>query len=888
MTAALLVLALLAPATGPAVGETVASVQIEAPGLDAERFTRYVDLKAGQPVTTEAIRHAVDLLHATGELEDVVVEARRTPGGLELIFRLVPAPLLGAIRAEGDAVATPRFLRRVTRLREREPLWPPRLERAARDAALALAEQGYLEARVTAAARGMTSRADAVFTVDSGPLARVGHATLEGVEPGLEILLKGLPRPRPGEVFERSRSRRAAETLRKRLVELGRWRATVDVREAYDPASARVSLAFRVEAGPVASVEFRGARPSGPLRRQIETLLRDGSLKGDVLEEATERLEEDLHRRGYREASVSHGEEARAGGQVAVLRAEAGPLAQVASVAIVGDEAAARGAVLGVRAGEPLQDRLVQEDVRSLTRALEEEGYAEARVDPDVPEAGGAIPVVFRIRAGPRSVITAFDVEFPSPSPQEIAPSELRLRVGDPYRIRDLARDRTDLLSAYRNAGFLQAEVTPEVAFSAERSEARVRLRVSPGPRTVIGRIVIAGLEATREEVIRRELTFSEGEPLGLQKVLESQRRLGALGILERVSISEMDPEALERRSLVVTAEEAPRTTVAYGIGSAERDPLRASAEVTRRNLSGMDRSLSTFVRASFRGNRFLATYREPYLFGRKQDLFVTGFREEDDRETFDFVRLGGLVQTARSLSTPWSLILRYTFQQTDVFNIQVPLDELDRQFRSSTFSGPSASLVNDTRDDPLEPRRGRFLGADVQLSHRVLGGDSFIKGFLQAASYERLSAHVLLALGARLGLARTFGLGEPLRLPLPDRFFAGGDYSLRGYRLDTAGPLERSSTGTLVPTGGNALLLGGAELRVDAGRFVSVAAFAGAGGVYPLVSGMNLRGLLPTAGVGLRYKSALGPLRIDWGFKLNRRPGEGPSRFHFTIGHAF
>jgi outer membrane protein insertion porin family len=134
-----------------------------------------------------------------------------------------------------------------------------------------------------------------------------------------------------------------------------------------------------------------------------------------------------------------------------------------------------------------------------------------------------------------------------------------------------------------------------------------------------------------------------------------------------------------------------------------------------------------------------------------------------------------------------------------------------------------------------------------------------------------------VLALSARLGLARTFGLGESLLLPRPDRFYAGGDYSLRGFRIDAVNPL-----------GGNALLLGGAELRIDTWRDFSTAVFAEAGNVFPLVSRVDVRDLRYTAGVGLRYKSAFGPLRVDWGFKLNRRDGESRSRLHVTIGHAF
>ena len=407
---------------------------------------------------------------------------------------------------------------------------------------------------------------------------------------------------------------------------------------------------------------------------------------------------------------------------------------------------------LKVRPGTPLEDRRIEEDAQTLARALEDRGYAQAQVEADVPEGGGELPVVFRVRAGTVSTIASFAVRSAETLPAGAELRELRMREGEPYRVRDLARDRASVLAAYRNAGYLQAEVVPEVSRAPAGGPVDVLLRVTPGPRTEVDHIVISGLEATREEVVRRELALQEGGALGQQKVLESQRRLGSLGIFQRVSLSEMDPESRSARSVVVTAAEGPRTTVAYGIGYAEHERLRFSAEVTRRNLWGLDRSLTAFARVSFRGSRLETTYREPYLFGRRQELFVTAFREEEDRDGFDFVRYGGLLQTARSLSPAWSLIVRYAYQETSIFNIEVPLDEVDRQFRSTTFSGPSASVVNDTRDDPLDPRRGRFIGADVQLSHEALGGDTFLKGFLQAATYQRLTARAVLAVSGRLG----------------------------------------------------------------------------------------------------------------------------------------
>jgi outer membrane protein insertion porin family len=878
-------LLLVLQALSPLEGERVGSVTIEGVADAPVRFGRYLEVRAGEPLQASVVRHVVEVLHATGEFEDVVVRAEPGPEGLDVVFHLVPAPFLAEVRVEGDAVVTPAALRRIARLRAQEPLWASRLDKAAQDVALRLARDGYLEASVTAALERAPAGAIAVFTIRSGARVRVGETRLEGVSAAEAARLAALAALRRGDVYRRSEALAAADKIRKRLVASGRWRARVALHESYDPGSARVALVYAIEPGSRTSVAFRGDRISAGLRGRLETLLREGALKGDALEEATDKIEEEQKGAGHRDVTVARSIESAGDHETVAYDVHGGAIATVASVKVLG--APGLEALVTTREGAALDDRRIDADARALARALEEDGHVQAKVDVELREGGGLIPVTFRARPTLRTVIASVSVEAPSPAGAE-APRELREREGRPYRARDLALDRNDLLSSYRDAGYLQAEVTPEVALSADRSEARVTLRVAPGPRTDVDHIILAGLDRTREEVVRRELLVREGEPLGLQRVLDSQRRLGGLGIFRRVTISEMDPESFGRRSLLVTAEEAARTTVSYGVGYAERDLLRGSAEVTRRNLSGMDRSVSLFIRASFRGSRFLATYREPYIFGRRQELFVTGFREEEQRDTFSFTRVGGLLQTARALSPRWSLILRDTFQQTSVFDLQVPLDEVDRQYRSSTFSGPSVSLVNDTRDDPLDPRRGRFVGADVSLSTRLLGGDSFLKAFLQGATYSRLRVGSTLALNARIGLGRTLGVGEPLRLPLPDRFFAGGDYSLRGFKLDTVGPLELGTSGRLVPTGGNALLAAAAELRQDVGRFLSVAAFGEAGNVYALVEDIDLGDVRYVAGLGLRYRSALGPIRIDWGYKLNRRANETPYHFHFTIGHAF
>jgi outer membrane protein insertion porin family len=369
--------------------------------------------------------------------------------------------------------------------------------------------------------------------------------------------------------------------------------------------------------------------------------------------------------------------------------------------------------------------------------------------------------------------------------------------------------------------------------------------------------------------------------------VLESQRRLSALGIFERVAISEIDPSRERRRDVVVRVEEAPTTAISWGVGYSEQDRLRGSVEVSRRNLGGLGRTASVFLRGSFRGSRFLLNLREPWLFGRQLDSFLTGFWEEESLPSFDYNRKGAIVQVGRTFDRRATFILRYLHQDTHVYNIQVPPEQIDRQYRTYTVSGPAASVVWDSRDDPLEPRRGLFLSADLQMSAQPLGGVSYLKGFFQATGIRRLRADLVFVLSGRLGLSGTFGDEGPL-LPLPERFFAGGDYGPRGFPVDGVGPQFVGSDGKLYPTGGNALLLGGAELRYDVRRSLQLAGFLDLGNVYPEVRDLGFSDLRRSAGLGVRYKTPIGPIRLDWGYVLDRRPGESSSHVHLTIGHAF
>jgi outer membrane protein assembly factor BamA len=879
----------VAAAEAPGTPEFVRAVRIEAeePG----RLLPLVGVVVGQPLDPAEVRRTVELMFATGRFEDVTAEAVRDgDAGVTVVFRPRPAPLFVSARVEGDLVLSARAVRRIARLRPGEPLWPARLERAARDVGLALARHGRLEALVEAEAVRVPGGAEARFRVRAGPRVRVRTARVDGDASVRELQLGLRVRPRPGAIYRKEKAEAAREEMRRELLRASRWRASVELLETYDPSRGEMDLVFRVDPGPPMTLELRGDEVAAKLEGAVRALVREGGATSDTVEAGAERIESALRRSGHREALVRTAREPRPDGREALLLdVQAGPRATAAVVELRGaDPALLEG--LRTQPGRPVEDAVLDEDARLLRSRLEARGHFEAAVEAEAPEGGGSLRVVFTARPGPRATVTRVEIESPPlpPASDTGGPEELPVRAGQPYRLADVARSRDTLAATWRRTGHLDVRVRPEVEFSEAGDEALVRLVVEPGPRTIVEQVVLSGLGRTRAVTVEREMALRSGEPFSFERVLESQRRLSALGIFERVTIAELDPTRARRRDVVVSLREAPRTTVSYGIGYSEQDRLRGSVEVTRRNLSGLGRTASVFARASFRGSRLLLNLREPWLFGRKLDSFTTGFWEEENRTSFDYNRKGGILQIGRSIDVRTSLILRYLFQDTNVFNIEVPPEELDRPYRTYAVSGPSASLVYDTRDDPLEPKRGLFAAADLQLSLDALGGESYLRGFLQATGVRRLRADLVLVLSARLGLSSTFGANESPLLPLPERFFAGGDYGPRGFPVDGVGPQFVGTDGTLYPTGGNALILGGAEVRYDLTRAFQFASFLDLGNVYPESGDVTLGDLRRSAGLGLRYRTPIGPIRLDWGYVLDRRPGESASKFHLTIGHAF
>ncbi len=361
----------------------------------------------------------------------------------------------------------------------------------------------------------------------------------------------------------------------------------------------------------------------------------------------------------------------------------------------------------------------------------------------------------------------------------------------------------------------------------------------------------------------------------------------------------------------------------------------RGFFEITRRNLWGKNRSLTLLTSVSLRPTepgvnvnttaaewqygfnqfRVVGTFREPRAFNTPGDAQLSAFVERGVRSSFNFNRRGVRAEYARRFPNRLVALGRYAYDYTELFDTKISIADqplVDRLFPQVRLSSLFGSLIRDTRNDIIDPERGSVVGGELDIALRVLGSEvGFAKGFAQAFVYRKLPGRRpwVVAAGARLGIARAIAVGnlpidpsepgpdgQPVEvinnlLPASERFFAGGDTTVRGFALDHLGT-EATLNAFGFPTGGNAVIVGNLELRTPYVKGVGVVGFLDAGNVFLHASDIDVGEIRGAAGFGIRYRSPLGPLRVDVGFKLDRQeliPGvERRVVYHLSIGQAF
>ena len=899
-----LVLALLAAfwpsgAAGwmPWAGARIARIEIDnTTRVRDKEILKLLGLRKGRTLDPRRLERGIALVAQKSEVGRLVVRGEETPEGVAVSIEVRPRLLARNVKVTG----VPRRLRK--RL---EGLLRTHVDRPVRDALLwkdrenleeAMREEGYPRARVWAEVLPDPSGqwARVTFRVDPGEPERIVEVEVPGGIPLEPWRLRAVLGLGPGDPASRTRLREGVERLLQVLWDEGYPEARLEGQPAFESGKGGVVLRLPLVVGRPTRIRLTGFE--GWLMRDLRRALR--ARFGRVIDpgwcgEAARILEDMLRNRGYREARVGWAVESGRQSRSVAFRIAAGPRFRVRRVRFVGNRSipARRlrrymALVQGGVVGPPVfTDRALARDLQVLRDYYATKGFWDARVEKEafIVSAEGDVDLTLRVHEGVRYGWGRLQVQVRG---VDAGPVERVIR-GHMGRWADrgaLERARQAVLRALGSQGYPNARAAFDVAKDPQRGVVDAVFRVEAGPRVRFGRVVVTGNVRTQTKVIRRELTFRRGDPWDPGAVRESRQRLYRLGFFQRVRIGPAAPPDREgMQDVLVEVEEQDAGVLEFGLGYGTEEGVKGSARIAHANLQGYGRFLG--LRMDFdRFDRSVAVnFREPWLFNHPLDLRLSLVRRTEDRDAYRLSSLGFQASLERALGPRAKGSVLYTLESNKLSDVSEEAAEAGADTGSYLLSSVGPVVVWDSRDDPFNPRRGFYHSFQAEWASDLLGSEVRFERYVASMSGFFSYGRATLALQARGGIA--FTLTQAADLPVNKRFFLGGRSSVRGFRRDEIGPKDAAGD----PVGGDVMVNLRAELRWRWKKRLGIAVFWDGGNVWNRSLGPpDYTELRQGAGVGVRYGTPVGPLALDLGFKLDRRGGEDPYVWHFTVGNVF
>jgi outer membrane protein insertion porin family len=933
-------------------GKPVASIRIvDESGEVLNPNLAGVPLQVRQPFSLEAERQTLRQLYRTGLYADVVAQATNSSQGLTLDFVVRRNFFIDAVRVNGlheppsDSVAVSSM-----RLGLGEPFHetdiPPALDRLRNT----LEDEGLYQAKLTyrTIPRLQTRQIDIIVDVTPGERASVGAINLINDSPFSEAEIRdrlGLkPKTRvTSEILERS-----VENTRKWLIGRGYLGARVSVvRGAYEADTNRVALQASVSAQLQVKVLVLGAKISEGTLRTLLPIYEEGAVDEDLLQEGRRNLRDYLERKGYFDAEVDYvtSDDPTEGhpGNVEVItyRIELGSHHRVVGIEFSGNryfrEDLLRSRIHIQPAAFASPGRFSSEqltsDVASLTELYRSNGFRQVQVSSDLSDNyqghPGDLFVTFHIDEGSQTRITNLTITGNHALSNAELSGVVGSTSGQPYSDVNVASDRDNILTLYYDQGFPNAQfraLVNDLPVSAGGAP-RVNLtyQIDEGEQIRVAQVLVGGYEHTHPGVIVREVQLHPGGPFSESAVVETQRRLYNLGIFSRVAIAPQNPAGSDTsKTIDVLVDEARRYTIGYGLGlEAQRlgssssgptaEPLffspRLTGEFTKLNLTGRADSLSVKARASLLQGRALVTYSSSNHFILPTLSFqLTGdYVKARDVQTFTSTRDEGAAQLTDRRSLFTTFLYRFVYRRVQATDLQIAPEEIPLFNAPTQVAFLSFTWVRDRRDNAADPSRGSFNTFDIDAASKAIGSAaSFVRTTVQNSTYTHLGSTFVFARSTRIGLEQPFAGSTDSDIPLPERFFAGGGTTLRGFGLNQAGPRDPV---TGFPIGGLGLLTFNQQLQFPmrlplVGSRASGGIFYDAGNVFNTFSDITFR-MAPTApvlnaggaclynctnqlgyfshtvGFEIRYHTPVGPVSIDLAYQLN------PAQFLVPINPA-
>lgn len=559
-----------------------------------------------------------------------------------------------------------------------------------------------------------------------------------------------------------------------------------------------------------------------------------------------------------------------------------------------------RGASL-IHAGY-LKEDLLKEDMERIKSFYEREGFIDATAKYEFQKLNPRRwNLLITIQEGKRYYVEQMTFTGNKVlSEQELRNVMKEIKEGKVFSRERLSVDLSNIRTAYFDKGYIFADVKESTSLNPQTGKVQIQLDVREGEMAYINRVKIQGNDRTRDIVIRRELRLYPGDRFDGEKLRRSKERLRNLGYFEDIGYDIEDTGVPNKKDLVVQVKEAKTGTLSFGGGYSTVDQFVGFIEVEQRNFdftnwptfTGGGQNLSVRTETGSTRNNTTLSFTEPWLFDYPIsggfDAYITERdREEDVGYAYDEKRVGGDLRLGKQFTEYLTGGVTYRREDVTIGNLDsnVSADLLAEEGKN-TVSTMSFNLTRDARDSAINPTKGLYLSGTTDVAGGILGGnEDFVRLSTRTSYNVPLKYSSVLELQLRGGIVNAYGDTE--KVPIFERFFLGGARSIRGYDERKVGPLDPITND---PIGGESFLVGNVELSIPLIEFIKLAIFFDTGNVWSKVKDFGSGNFKSGTGMGLRVKTPVGPMNLDYGYPLNKEPGEESrsGKFYFSVSRGF
>ena len=549
-----------------------------------------------------------------------------------------------------------------------------------------------------------------------------------------------------------------------------------------------------------------------------------------------------------------------------------------------------------------LSQETLDEDVERILSFYEQNGFIDATADyiiKDLPK--GLIDIDIQVNEGKQYMVGHIVMGGNSVlAESEVLAVMENIKQDKVFSREKLSVDIARIRALYFDRGYIFADVKDTTSLDPATGLVDIKLDIAEGGLAYVDKVKIQGNTRTRDIVIRRELRISPGERFDGEKLKRSKERLNNLGYFEDVGFDIEDTDQNDRKDLVVQVKEAKTGSFSFGGGFSTVDQVIGFIEVEQRNFdfanwptfTGGGQSLKLRAETGSTRNNLLLSFTEPWIFDHPVSGGFDAFRTERNRAqdigyAYSEKRIGGNIRLGKEFSEYLSGRVAFRREMVTIEDLESDVSaDLLAEEGTNAVSSLGSSVTWNSTDSSFNPTKGLVVTGSTDLAGGPLGGDKDFYRFEGNGSYYLpLKFKSVLEFRLRSGLVAAYGDSE--KVPIFERFFAGGARTIRGYNERRVGPLDPN---TEDPIGGESLVVGNIEYTIPLIDYVKLAGFFDVGNVWARKEDFGSGGFKAGAGFGLRVKTPIGPINLDYGYPLNDEPGEDQrsGKFYFSVSRGF